>query len=434
MNQVICPRCGRLITSDGPISGQTLVCPDCAATWQPPDDLDASSGSPWSNPAEGVSRWPFDPAADYRHRSEAEHIPQADAGEDAAELSVGRRVMIYGLLAVSVFMVGLIGVVLLARQLRPAVARRGLPPRPETLGQWIGQLERGPSKEARREAAETIAGMGPPAVIAALDATTEVSEDGNTLSISPAVVRAMAGLRPAPVDALGNALGSEKQNVRVAAAGILREMGPEAKGAVEALAAALDDQNRWARWFAAEALGKIGPDARPALDALLVLVKHPDRRTRRRVVTAIGSIGPAAKAARPVLAKVCEEDRDRAVRKAARMALYQVNLAEIAAEAASRADQQVQALIKQLQAEDEHTGVAAAKSLGRLGSQAREAIPALAQTLDHENKWLREAAACALGAMGRDAADIVPFLEKLLDDTEPEVRTAAKKALEKIVR
>jgi len=423
MNQVICPHCGESFQKIGLAAGETVVCPVCNRVLQVWGDADAPCDSRWSNPVGGDDARPPDVLQIEQSAARTAH--------QRAESS-GSRGLILGLLGLIVFLIALIGAVLAARQLRPVIASRNLPPEPVTLDDWIRQLDVGPGKPDRLKAAQKIAGMGPEAVIAALDATTVVPADASMLDISPAVIHALAAAGPGAVPALCEGLSSEKQNVRAGAARVLREMGSGAEGAVTALAGALKDDNRWVRWYAIETLGNLGPDAASALDALVPLLDHPDRYTRRRAVRALGQIGPAAGAAVPELARVQKNDKDYSVRRAATAALLQVNLAEIVAESASQANPYVQDLIKQLRGGDQYAAVAAAKSLGNLGRDAQPAVPALIQALRSPNKWLREAAAGALGALGRNAPVAAPALKKLLQDESAEVRAAAEEALKKI--
>jgi len=423
MNPVICPHCGELFQDNGLTAGETVVCPACHRVLQVWGDADATCELRWSNPVGGDDEHPADVL-----RIEESAVRSAHQGAESS----GSRTVILGLLGLVVFLIALIGAVLAARQLRPVIANRNAPPEPVTLDDWIRQLEVGPGKPDRLQAAETIAGMGPEAVIAALDATTVVPADASMLDTSPAVIHAMAAVGPGAVPALCEGLLSEKQNVRAGAARVLREMGSRAEGAVTALAGALKDDNRWVRWYAIETLGNLGPDAASAVDALVPLLDHPDRYTRRRAVRALSQIGPVAGAAVSALVRVQKNDKDYSVRKAATAALLQVNLAEIPAESASQAGQYVQELIKQLREGDQYGAVAAAKSLGNLGRDAQPAVPALIQALRSPNKWRREAAAGALGALGRNAKMAVPALKKLLHDDSSEVRTAAEEALKKI--
>ena len=349
----------------------------------------------------------------------------------AVEGRGGRGAVIYSLVGLVIFLIALIGVVVGARQVRRMMGPHSQG-RSKTVAEWIHQLEQGPDDEARREAAAALTRLGPEAVVEALATTSEVSADGNSYSMVVAMIPALAAAGPEVVDALLAGLESDKENVRLAAANVLRAMGPEAKGAVAPLAVALGDRNRWVRWFSAEALGNIGPDAAGAVEALRPLVEHPDRHTRIRAVRALGRIGPAARAAVAALTKAEQDDPERAVRQAAKLALYQIDLDQIASDATGGATDEVQALIKRLADADEFESASAAKELARVGPAAVDAVPALAKALGHRSKWVREAAAETLGTLGRSAETVVPALRRAAEDEEPEVRAAAKRALEKI--
>jgi len=330
-------------------------------------------------------------------------------------------------------MIALIGIVLLARKLRPVLRAPANPTRPTTVGDWIEQLKRRPDENARRRAAREIVKFGPEAFTAALDASTFIPPSGNSINSPDEVIDPLAGEGAEMVDTLGKALSSPKRNVRAAAAKVLLKMGRQSQPAVGPLAAALDDECRWVRWYAAEALANLGPDAAPAVDALLPLIEHPDEYTRRRVIEALGSIGPAAKAAVPALSRVSQKrDEYLAVRRAATKALLEINLEQIAAESAEQADEEVRKWIEQLREGDEFQARPAAKALGRLGAKARAAVPALAEALQHENQWVRAAAAEALGAMGREARSVLPALRRAAEDPEALVQQAAREAIEKI--
>ncbi|HUT09904.1 MAG TPA: HEAT repeat domain-containing protein [Thermoguttaceae bacterium] len=361
-----------------------------------------------------------------------------DAGGSSAPGSTtvrsrGPRKLICSLLGLIAFLVALIVVVIAAREIRKRLIQEDAAAEPTTAKQWIDQLRDGPDDDARREAAGALLREGPEAVIAALDATTVISSEATAPRFEPPeVVPAMASHGAEAVEALCQALASKKQNVRAAAARILEEIGHEAKAAVGPLSEALADESRWVRRYALEAIIRIGPDAAEAVDALLPLVEHEDRFTRRRAIEALGQIGPPARAAAPRLAKAAEADEDPTTRQAAKVALYQVNLAAIAEEAAAVAPDHVRDLIAGLRSDDEHQSVAAANDLAGLGTEAVAAVPALAVALGHQSKWLREAAAKALGTMGRDAEVVLFALNKAAEDEAPEVRTAAEEAIGKI--
>lgn len=342
------------------------------------------------------------------------------------------RVVLYGLSWLAGTLVVMILVAVTIRLVADSPASRRAPSRPTSLPGWIVQLKDGPGEELQREAAEELVAQGPDAVIAALDAVANIPDKGDALVLSEPAVRALAAVGPPVVAPVAEALGSERDDLRVAAACVLRELGPEALPAVAALGESLADENRWVRWYAADALADLGPGAAPAVGALMRLAEHEDRFSRRRAVVALGRIGPAAKAAAPLLARIETEDPSSSIRRAAAVALHQVNLADLAEQAAAAASEQVRQLIRQLGEGDEFEIAAAARSLGELGPSAAAAVPALTQTLGSENKWLRVAAAEALGTIGNEATNVVPALQALLRDAEPEVQAAAGEALQKI--
>ena len=458
MHQVRCPHCGTPLDDDGLLVGHEVVCPKCSGIFCVSEPTASGSG-----PLEGAAQ-PFreslpasEPvgtkpavgpqAAGPPNRAGAgpeappvydpDPLPKIDTEAAPRPAPTGRpqeprdrRTLIYSLLGLAVFLAALIGAVLGGRYVRDRRAAEA--GGEKTVEAWIDQLAGGRDKAARREAAEALLAEGPEAMMAALDATTDTPDDGNTISITPPAVEAIAGLGQPAVGTLAQALGSETLDVRAAAAYILRDMGPESKGAVEALTKAAGDTNARVRWYAIDALANAGADAAPAVDVLIPLVEHKDRFTRRRAIIALGRIGPKAKAAVPALTKVKDEVRDRSIREAAEATLHLINLEGIAAESMSQASEEVKELVRRLADEDQYESVPAAKALGRMGPGAVEAVPALAQALKRDNKWVREAAALALGEMGRDARPYIPALKEAAKDQEEEVRQAARKALEKI--
>jgi HEAT repeat protein len=350
---------------------------------------------------------------------------------EAAPSNGKSRVAIKILVGVIVFLIALISIVTVGRQL----AGRRTAGLEKTVAEWIEQLTGGPTPEARRQAAEAIAELGPESVASTLDAIADVPQGGGMYSVDKAAVAALAGVGPALVEPLSASLQSDSQDVRLAAACVLGELGRDAKGAVALLTGALDDESLWVRRCAAQALGRIGPDATEATEALALLTTHEDRQTRLHAVQALGQIGPAAEGATAALARVRDEDPEFDVRRAAEAALHQVDLDGMAARSLNGASEEVRQLIAKLSAEDEFERVDAAERLAEIGPQAVAAIPALAKALEHEDKWLREAAAETLGTFGSSAAPVAAALRRISQkdhEPEPEVRAAAKEALERI--
>jgi HEAT repeat protein len=354
------------------------------------------------------------------------------AGFPAASAGKGWNIAIYALLGLILLIAVLILVNIAGQLLRPyflgSTGDRG----EKLLKDAIAQLQQGPTPDARREAVKTLLGIGPAAVVQALDAATPASADPSAPSLRRPVNQALAEAGAPVVEALIRALGHPRQDVRIAAADVLKGMGPQAAPAVPALAHAAGDPNRWMRVFACTALGNIGPGAAGAVDALLQAARHEDPFTRRQAIAALGRIGVAARKAIPMLTQEAGDQREKAdVREAAVLALYQVDLQAIAEQSLAKAPQEIRELVQRLNGNDPFEAVEAAKTLARKKAQARPAIPALARALERSDKWIREAAANALGEMGHDAKVVRPALEKAAGDPEREVREAAQRALEK---
>ena len=361
------------------------------------------------------------------------HFPGEDAAADeegAGWEPVSRWTTVIWILGGAVVFLGaLIVVVAVARQLRPVVAARLGTGEEGSRQRWIHQLQDGPGKDDRKDAAAALVVMGPAAVMAALDAVTEFSAKTNQAKFAKPVLQALAETGPNTVDILVEALRSDKENVRVAAVAILREMGPSAAGAVLPLAHLVQDHNLLVRRYACGALGNLGPAAEGAIEFLLDAAKHNDPSTRRWAIAALGRIGPAAKMAVAALSDARANDSDPDVRDAAAVALHQINLEAIVADNLTHAGAELHDLMRTLQEGDEYAAVAAAKTLAQKGSAAQAAIPVLALALRHKNKWVREASATALGAIGSAAKVVAPALQAATKDKEPEVRDAAGKAL-----
>ncbi len=487
MQQATCPYCHAPLEHDGSLLGQEVVCPNCtgifrvgasaapssgrgaapgpsslAAQRPSPTTMPSVPGDPHPDPTPGA--WQADPIATRPTSPPAEQpalrgpaapplqnmnpmpvIDSTSVGQgggrapgdrDGAEGTPGAgggnpRLLIYGLVGLVLFMLGLIGAVTAGRYVRQQ--RSSQPAAVEkTHEEWIVQLSEGEDETARNEAAEALLAAGSETVAAALAAITEVRDDGNVFNISPPAVKALAALGESAAEPLSEALSSEDEEVRAGAAFVFREMGAGARPAVDALAKAAGDPSRRVRWYAIDALAAVGPDAAPAVDALVPMLEHEGRLTRRRAVTALGRIGPKAMAALPAVTKLVETETDSSIRQQAELAVRQINLEAIVQESIADAPDEVKRLVAQLREDDQHRSVAAAKALGTMGRGAAESVPALAQALLRENKWIREASAQALGEMGRDGRPYSSALRPLLDDPEPEVRLAAETALAKL--
>ena len=214
MNGTVCPQCGGLVEQRSP--GKAVFCPRCMFTVEMPAASD--SGEFWSD---SLSDWESSIADAPRELAVALGNGRLAREPDAL------RTAIYGLFGLVAFLIALIGTVLVARELRPLVQRSR--PVPAGVEEAVHQLEVAEGNEARREAARNLVGMGPNAVIAALDRSTSAG-DGAMLSISQPIAHALVEVGPEAVNALSEALGSPKANVRAGAANVLIENGDAGQG------------------------------------------------------------------------------------------------------------------------------------------------------------------------------------------------------------
>jgi HEAT repeat protein len=420
MTARFCPRCGSPFSDTATVPAESLVCPKCGPATAPPIVVPSrtrtndSGEAPWSSQRLNIRvRLPFDP--------KAESIEEPPETPD---------VLILGLAVLAVFLVALIGVVLLAKHLRPWVNNRPAVEQASLQG-TIERLQNG-KEEDQMEAARAITAMGPDALTAALDKIATGDPVNNRFYVISGAVRAIANSGDQAAEMLDDAVRSPKVNIRAGAVSVLREMSPRAGMAVKPLIAAIGDENAWIRCCAAESLGNFGQRAASATAPLLELLKRSDAFTRRRAIDALGRIGPAAKDAVAPLAKVEKDDPDPAVRHSAYIARLQINVASTSDKLMADSPDDISALVASLQGKDEFSCVAAAKTLGDMGIKAKEAVPALALTLRHKDKWRREAAAKALDKLAPFASEYVPTLQVAAKDPEPEVREAAEKAIEQI--
>ncbi len=353
------------------------------------------------------------------------------------------RIALWSLVGLTAFLLCLIGVVLLARHLRPMLYGE----------QWarnafdtaLAELRNGDlPMEKRRQAAATIVSFGPEAVAATLDKTATIVGQDDSFQFPTIIIKLLAEQTSAAA-AFAPALGSDRANVRAAAAYVLREMGPAIAPATDAeavspellagLRKAIVDPNRWARWYSIETLGNLGPAAAPAVPDLIPMLKHPDIQTRLRAVRALGRIGPPAVAAAAELTRVRDDDHDQAVRRAAGEALLDVNLPGLLAAARQKAPDDIRELIDRLQSANEFESSSAASALGKRGLDAADAVPALAQALQNANKWVRAGAADSLGLLaiaGVDVSMVIPRLQRAARDPDPEVSAAAQRVLQRL--
>ena len=96
-------------------------------------------------------------------------------------------------------------------------------------------------------------------------------------------------------------------------------------------------------------------------------------------------------------------------------------------------NQDISALILDLQDPNDNVRSSAADALGDLGAEAKDAIPALIVVVQQEQDyWVRNRAIVALGNMGEAAKTAIPDLVALLKDSDEKVHRIAAEALGEI--
>jgi len=424
-----------------------LVCRECGKAIEPPPSANGIPAPPTQATSGSNDRWSEGPPEDSANRWSAQPPlgEESSSSESVSQTSIlpmggpaqpalvrpPRTSLAWALIVLAVFLAALIGVVVLARSIRPWLAARSAAAQRATVEFWWPKLSDG-DDEARREAARAIVALGPKAVCRTLDRISKDPGDGQPFRFDLNAARALAGVGEEAVPALCEGLRSPEPKVRAAAVEVLQQMGAPARGACASLLTALDDQNRWIRYDTIVALGYLATDGAPAVQRLSEFVDSPDLVARRHAIEALGRIGPAAHDAAKTLEKAAAEDADITLRSAASLALKQVDLATLAREARREATGDMGRWLKALAGDDTAAAIAAAEALGDLRLKGLPAAPGLALMLRHTDRGRRLAAAIALGHLGLAATDFTPTLEVAAKDEDAGVRAAAVQALESI--
>ncbi len=401
----------------------------------PPLKNPGSGDDRWSEgpPEASAKRWSAQPPLGDENSS-SESVSQTSIlphGELEQPVLVRRSVspLIWALIGLVVFLAALIGVIHLARSIRPWLDARRAAARQATVEYWLPRLDNG-DKETRRKAARAIVALGPNAVCRALDHVSKDPGDGKPFQFVPGAVRALADVGEEAVPALCECLRWQEPKVRAVAVEVLEEMGAAARGARDGLLTALGDPNRWVRYYTIDAIGYLGAEGAPATECLAVVVAAPDPFARRHAIEALGRIGPEARDAVEVLQKTAADDPDLEIRLSASKALKQIEVERLAHEARREASGEMKRWLRALEDDDTATVIAAAEALGDMGFKGQPAAPGLALMLRHADRQRRLAAATALGRLGLAAADFTLTLEAAARDEDAEVRAAVAKALE----
>ncbi len=222
-------------------------------------------------------------------------------------------------------------------------------------------------------------------------------------------------------------LESDDALKRRAAAGAIRGIGCGAAEAIPALTKMLYeedsiDQGFHNQYWACRALGAIGPDAAVATGDLLDRLSKGAGSVRRNAAIALGMIGPdIGPEAAAELIRVVDEEYSAPVREEAVVALGKLK---------PFAKESVPVLRKAMVDPSFRSPTHAARTLWLLTGDVGEALPTLTKSLDDLTYF--QHAVQVLAEMGPEAAPAVDRLIAGLDEPDPDDRAAVVYALARI--
>jgi HEAT repeat protein len=449
MSSIHCPYCGAANTETAARNDGSFVCQNCGKAVEPPPVVpppapgNVPDNRRWSDgpPEESASRWstvgPWgdDESTSSVSASQSSILPRDEAAEVSGEqpplIQPARSPLVWLLVILVLFIVILCCAIMLARSIRPWLDARRTAAERATIEFWWPKLESS-TKDARREAARAVVGLGPAAVVKTLDHISKNPDPGNgdTYEFILPAIQALASVGPDAAAGLCEGLRSPEARVRAAAAIVVQAMGHAGGATRDCLITALDDDDHWVRLYATDALGSLGGDAATATNRLAKLAASHDFTTQWHAIDALGHIGPAASDALPTLESVGAQDIDPIVRGRAVVAAKQIDVRRLAGKARREANGPLKPLLQAVLSEDGPAAIAAAEKLGQMGLSAEPAAAGLAVMLHHDDPARRAAAATALGKLELGATDFVPTLESAATDDDPRVRAAVANALE----
>jgi HEAT repeat protein len=196
---------------------------------------------------------------------------------------------------------------------------RGLP-----LSAYLQQLEHSSAND-RADIVRSIGAFGKDGASAVRYVGNALGDNDVDVKIAAAWTLSQLGPEAAPaVPALEKSLTDADANVRSLSAVALRSMGLSAKDAIPALISALKDPAAYVRAPAAEALGRMGASAKIAVKPLSesLLASGEETFVLRSVATALGNIGPEAAGGIPALQRAMSLHR---VTGSAQEAILKIN-------------------------------------------------------------------------------------------------------------
>lgn len=209
-------------------------------------------------------------------------------------------------------------------------------------------------------------------------------------------------------------LGDESTEVKFQACLTLSSMGVNAQGVRADIAMLLKDSEANVRCVACAALGSIG--ATSEVSALVEMFQDESPEVQGAACIALGTLGDSRTAAD--VAKFIDNPRSRAQ---ALTALGEMGTASLG-------DEQLEAICKCLQDEDQETRAIAAMVIGKKAKYVAASAKVFRRVTDllkHKDGRFRSSAAVALGCMGeRGASEAAALVLLLEDDFEESVANA----------
>ncbi len=222
-----------------------------------------------------------------------------------------------------------------------AIAKAG--PQARVAVDKLLELLKDSDRDVRKEAARTLAKIGPmalPGMIHALrdrrvqregyvtEAILTVSKGSDNLSEALIAAAAASKAVREDVKAILPFHGKEAAQATLALtrrAGkrlrwwcieVLKELGPDAAVASETLAEMTRNQDQWFRAHIAETLGRIGPAASDSVPALTALLDFHFADARKKAAIALGQIGVGSEQVIDALNKAAKDDNEQVVQAA----------------------------------------------------------------------------------------------------------------------
>ncbi len=272
------------------------------------------------------------------------------------------------------------------------------------------------STDARENAAEALAALGPSAAPAVPDLVKALKDENEYVRWEVAGALGSIGDKASTaVPPLLAALAAEDPDNEYARREFIEalgDIGADAENVVPVLIAQLEDSE--VAWTAIDALGNFGAAAAAAVPKLLPHLEHADEYHRGVTADTLGEIGPKSAPALEDLLRLASEDEDEDVRSRAARALFLIT---------PKDPRVVSAMIATLPEDPDEDDVG--KTLESLGENATEVIKT---ALSHEQARVRANALALVAGLDDDAVSR-PLLVKALEDPELPARASAAKIL-----